>query len=262
MKLKRKIYEFLDIGYRRALLGFLASIYSVSMYKTKRFCWIFHDGVWIHKYTDRFIAKTKKNFKMSVSGIVERTRNNCLYNYMPQKGDVIIDVGAGVGEETLVFSKSVGQNGKVISIEANPKTFLCLAKMCEYNKLDNVILLDCAITAAETDVFIEDIDEYKACRVNKKGNVKVKGRTLDNIANEFGIHKVDFLKMNIEGAEKIAIEGMSEVIQKTRFVCIAYHDFRAINEGLKKHGFLITTRESDKKESVRDYVYGNKETGQ
>ena len=141
--------------------------------------------------------------------------------------------------------------------------------MCEYNKLDNVILLNYAITATETDVFIDDIEEYKACKVNRKGNVKVKGRTLDNIIHEFGIDKVDFIKMNIEGAEKSAIEGMSKVIQKTRFACIACHDFRANNEGIesmrtkkiiteffKKHDFSITTRESDKKESIQDYVYG------
>ena len=239
------------------------------MYKTGRYCRIFHDGVWIHKYTDGVIAATNIKFNMSISGVFKRTRYNCLYNYKPEKGDVIIDVGAGIGEETLAFSKSVGENGKVVSIEANPKTFLCLAKMCEYNKLDNVIVLNYAITATETDVFIDDIEEYKACKVKRQGNVKVKGRTLDNIVHEFGIDKVDFLKMNIEGAEKNAIIGMAKVIQETRFACIACHDFRANNEGLesmrtkkiiteflKKHGFSITTRESDKKECIRDYVYG------
>ena len=90
------------------------------MCKTGRYCWIFYDGVWIHKYSDGVIAATNIKFNMSVSGVFKRTRYNCLYNYKLEKGDVIIDVGAGIGEETLVFSKGVGQSGKVVSISSVP----------------------------------------------------------------------------------------------------------------------------------------------
>jgi hypothetical protein len=75
--------------------------------------------------------------------------------------------------------------------------------------------------------------------------------------------------MNIEGAEKLALSGMREMVQRTKHVCISCHDFLA-NEGgpdelrtkadvirfLKHNGFAVVLRESDVRENVRDFVYG------
>src|SRR6516165_8867283 len=84
--------------------------------------------------------------------------------------------------------------------------------------------------------------------------------------------RVDLLKMNIEGAERLALSGMGEMVQKTRNVCISCHDFLANGGGpnemrtkadvidfLKQNGFLVSLRESDGRCNVRDYVYGQNE---
>ena len=95
------------------------------------------------------------------------------------------------------------------------------------------------------------------------------GTTLDYIFRSLGLSRVDFLKMNIEGAERLALSGMGEMAQKTKNVCISCHDFLA-NEGgpnelrtkadvipfLKQNGFAVLLRESDGRCNVRDYVYG------
>jgi hypothetical protein len=49
----------------------------------------------------------------------------------------------------------------------------------------------------------------------------------DDLAEEHGIERIDFLKMNIEGAERRALPGCEEALRRARFVCIAAHDFRA-----------------------------------
>ena len=48
------------------------------------------------------------------------TNDYWLQHYRPQEGDVIVDVGAGRGEDTVTFSRAVGQTGRVIAIEAHP----------------------------------------------------------------------------------------------------------------------------------------------
>jgi len=81
---------------------------------------------------------------------------------------------------------------------------------------------------------------------------------------------VDLLKMNIEGAERLAIEGLAGVIEKTRYVCICCHDFLAaqgaseemrtkstIVEFLRSKGFETFARELDSRPDVRDCVYGS-----
>src|SRR5436190_11916560 len=64
---------------------------------------------------------------------------NCLhetynYFYAPQPGDCVIDIGAGLGEETVIYSLLVGEKGIVHALEANPKTHAGLKYMCDQNK--------------------------------------------------------------------------------------------------------------------------------
>src|SRR2546422_7121505 len=56
----------------------------------------------------------------------------------PQKGDVVIDVGAGRGEDTLAVSQAVGETGRVIAIEAHPVSCEFLKCFCTLNRLTNV----------------------------------------------------------------------------------------------------------------------------
>jgi hypothetical protein len=142
--------------------------------------------------------------------------------------------------------------------------------MCEKNRLENVTLVQAAVADQEREVQLSDSDEHEANRVTRVGpGIRVAGTTLDHIFRSLGLSRVDFLKMNIEGAERLALSGMGEIAQKTKNVCISCHDFLS-NEGgpnelrtkadviafLKQSGFAILLRESDGRCNVRDYVYG------
>jgi hypothetical protein len=104
--------------------------------------------------------------------------------------------------------------------------------------------------------------------VNGQG-VDVPARRLDDVADDLGITKVDFLKMNIEGAERMALEGMERLIGSTRHVCVACHDFVAeqggpgrmrtkafVRDFLCDRGFSLTSREDAPDPWTRDYLYG------
>jgi FkbM family methyltransferase len=192
-----------------------------------------------------------------------------MYQYLPKEGDTIIDVGAGTGWETLLFSRSVGKSGRVISIEAHPKVFRCLSKMCAENRLENVTLIQAAAADQEGEVQISDSHEHEANSIiGVVSGVRVACTTLDYIFRSLKLSSVDFLKMNIEGAERLALSGMGEMVRKTKNVCIACHDSLA-NEGgpnelrtkagviafLKQNGFVVSLRE-DGGCTVGDYVYG------
>ena len=142
--------------------------------------------------------------------------------------------------------------------------------MCEKNRLENVTLIQAAVVDQEREVQISESAEHEANSIIKVGSgIRVPGMTLDSIFRSLGLSGVDLLKMNIEGAERLALSGMGQMAQKTKYVSISCHDFLA-NEGgpnelrtkadvirfLKQNGFAISLRESDGRCTVRDYVYG------
>jgi FkbM family methyltransferase len=192
-----------------------------------------------------------------------------MYQYLPREGDTIVDVGAGTGWETLLFSRSVGVSGRVISIEAHPRVFRCLSKMCAENRLENVTLVQAAVADQKGEVQLSDSPEHEANGIiGVVSGIRVACTTLDYIFRSLELSRVDFLKMNIEGAERLALSGMGEMLRKTKSVCIACHDFLANGGGpdelrtkadviafLKQNDFVVSLRESEG-DFLRNYVYG------
>jgi FkbM family methyltransferase len=191
----------------------------------------------------------------------------------PRTGATIVDVGAGIGTDIPTFSKAVGPHGRVLAIEAHPDTFLALQKTCEYNRLANVTCVQAAVMDRSGTVFIEDTSAHETNSVRSERSAahgfSVRGSTLDALCAEHGIDQIDLLKMNIEGAEHLAIRGMSEVICRTRYAIIACHDFRSergdsgsfstrdeVVSFLRDRGFDIRTRDADPRAFVRDHIHG------
>ena len=153
----------------------------------------------------------------------ELARVNFLWGYQPQPGHVVID--AGVGEEALTFSRALGPAGKLVCIEAHPRTYRCLELLVRYNRLANVIPLHRAVTETPSGiVIIEDSGSYLSNRLNPAKGIPVPATTIDALHRKLGLGRVHFLKMNIEGAERFAIRGMSETLKQTEVLCVSCHD--------------------------------------
>jgi 23S rRNA U2552 (ribose-2'-O)-methylase RlmE/FtsJ len=114
-----------------------------------------------------------------------------------KKGDVVVDVGASVGYYTLLFAKLVGENGKVFSFEPDPTKFSILQKNVSLNNFSNVIL---------ENRFISDN--------SKKEDSNVYSSLDDYFYNN--IESIDLIKMDIEGAEVLALKGMVKILQNTQ----------------------------------------------
>jgi FkbM family methyltransferase len=143
---------------------------------------------------------------------------------------VVIDVGAGRGEDEISFSRDVGHLGRVIAIEANPISFRLLRKFCDVNSLGNVVPVHAAIVSEPRKMYVTEAasGNWQEDTVNSTGEgVAVDGVTLDQLCLNLGIKSVSFLKMNIEGAERDALSGMQKTLSMTKVLCVCCHDFRA-----------------------------------
>jgi FkbM family methyltransferase len=242
-----------------------------------------YDGRWMRVLRDGLVLADLPHFsyhsdtlaksERTVAFIEASARDSWFFDYHPTPGDVIVDIGAGTGLETRVFANAVGPTGRVYAIEAHPETFHRLKAAVRRNGWPHVTPIFAAITDTAQTVYIEnrakDISNAINPQAGETFSIPVPGRTLDNICEEHGISRIDFLKMNIEGAERMAVRGMSRSLRFTRRVCIACHDFRAERENepffatknevtdcLHQNGFETRTRDDHQYRFARDHVHG------
>jgi len=267
----------------RWLLARIATGYARHI--TGRDVSILHDGVWICRSGGRFqgdghrflyYADDMRRLEERLKSYERDAQDFWFHTYRPQPGETIVDVGAGTGTDIPTFSKAVGPRGRVLAIEAHPGTFLALRKTCEYNQLKNVTCVHAAVIDRPGTVFIEDSAAHETNRVEGQPGlagfrIPVPASTVDALCALHGIDRIDLLKMNIEGAERLAIGGMKHIIVQTRRAIIACHDFRSdrgesgnfstrdeVVSFLCEHGFEVLTRHDDPRHFVRDHVHGTR----
>jgi FkbM family methyltransferase len=266
----RAVVRRLDRPGRRGLLALPASVWVSFTYRTP--CLVYwRDGTWIHHYRGAKIPHASLGRAAPPATFTAEAREMFLHAYTPRPGDIVFDVGAGIGAETLVFSRLVGDSGRVVAIEAHPQTYKRLVSLRDVNRLANVIALQVAASDADGSVVISDLAHYLQNTVVPAGGdgIEVTARRLDSVAADLGIPRIDLLTMNIEGAERLAIQGLGAMLESTRHVCISCHDFLAENgasdhlrtrefvrEFLAAHGFHVITRDDAPDPWTRDYVYG------
>ncbi len=160
--------------------------------------------------------------------------------YRPRAGDVVFDVGAGDGGETLYLASMVGTSGRVVSVEAAPTPFGRLHELVRRNAWPQVTPLHIALTSTPGSVTISDDPErWVAGNIfEAEGSVEVEGRTFDDVCDSLGIEHVDWVKMNIEGAEKDALRGMERMAPHIQNFTISCHDFLGTEWGRSKDEVL------------------------
>ncbi len=185
-----------------------------------------------------------------------------------QSGDIIVDVGAGVGDDALVLSGMVGPSGRVIAIEAHPATYRCLVKTVKANRLTNVTPIQAAVSDTNGVLQIEDSDAHVANRVLDAGAIEVRALTLDCLLEEVGAERPNLVKMNIEGAEAAALRGAPVTLRRRVKWVISCHDFMAhlpgyeasatraeVVNSLAAAGYAISPAREDSRAWVPGYVY-------
>ena len=275
-----KIFGLFDQPGMKMILGKCAT--RLCRRQTHQDFEIFYDkSLWIHRVGQYYFPDNRKfkyntpNFirwRVQAKMYISNTEDFWFQHYHPKEGDTIIDIGAGQGEDVLSFSMGVGETGRVIAIEAHPISFQILKSFCKLNRFTNTTPLQVALMDQPGTVSMTDSEVWQANLVNQgtgSAGTEVRADTLDAICRAEDLEEVDFLKMNIEGAERYALLGAESIIQRTKSICVACHDFRAdygegeefrtrefVKQFLIEHGFKVTTRQDDPRDYVRDHLFG------
>lgn len=245
---------------------------------------VYINGMWTHRI-GRHVFPDSRTFNYTSSSFLRWSRqweshiadtaDFWLRHYSPKEGDVVIDVGAGRGEDLISFSNSVGKTGRVLAIEADPESFTALSNFCQLNHLYNVTAIQAALMDKAGMVYItKSVSSWMENSISfakEASGTSVQAKTLDAIFENEGLRNIAFLKMNIEGAERFALVGMESTIGRVSQICVACHDFRGdrgegdhfrtrafVERFLTDRGFVLFSRREDPRDYVRDHVFGLK----
>lgn len=145
------------------------------------------------------------------------------YNYRnmihAEEGDVVIDAGGCWGDTALYFREKVGAKGEVHTFEFVPENIKILNHNVSINEGfgENVLLHQNPLwDRSDVNVYFKDSGPSTTISFDKTEGLDevVKTITIDDFCDREKIAKIDFIKMDIEGAEMNALKGAKKTIEK------------------------------------------------
>jgi FkbM family methyltransferase len=155
-----------------------------------------------------------------------------------QPGWTCVDVGAHKGYFTLLLAKLVGENGRVIAFEAHPDNAATSRRHAAVNGVEErVTVVNRAVSdGSEPEVTLYFGREGSSFEWNILGRdvlgreteavLRVPATTLD--AHFAPGERIDFLKIDIEGAEAMALPGMNRILLESRPVLVVEFHNQAV----------------------------------
>ncbi len=144
-----------------------------------------------------------------------------LLDLVPVGGNVL-DLGAHIG----TFSLFAAANGyDVISVEASPRNSALLNASIRRNGFDNIKVVTAAVTDHSGSLIFYEDGPYGAVAnsfIGDSHNIHIPAITVDSMLADFDMDHVDLIKMDIEGSEVAAVQGMPKLLSGKFSPCILF----------------------------------------
>ncbi len=179
-----------------------------------------------------------------------------IYHFEAQRPDpLILDCGANIGMATLFFKRQY-PDARVISFEPDPAVFPLLAENVSRNALTNIQLVRAALARENGSLAFYSDGKYGSCLASTLGTSPAAGWAATEVPSTrlrpYLGQEVDFLKMNIEGAEFDVLEDSADLLRMVREMVVEYHHLPGLPRTLHKllalldsHGFEYILNDLD-----------------
>jgi FkbM family methyltransferase len=179
-------------------------------------------------------AITLESYLLGVQGAFQLQQYRCpqLAQPRPAPGDVAIDAGACFGETALWLAHVVGETGRVISLEFSPGNLGLLRANLARNPTHaaRIELVEAALWERSGEHLEIDMDGPASTITGGQptGHDTTGATTiaLDDLVTSHHLDHVDFVKLDIEGAETAALRGATRTLEhhRPRLALAAYHE--------------------------------------
>ncbi len=140
------------------------------------------------------------------------------FSALASQARCVLDIGAYTGWYSIL-SAVLNPTARVLAFEANPKVAQSLRKNLELNNLENVEVVECAVSAEDGEARFhlgaDGLPPSSSLEAEWEGlyqTIAVETRSIDSVIESYGRPHVDLVKIDIEGSEWRAIIGMKETI--------------------------------------------------
>jgi FkbM family methyltransferase len=177
-------------------------------------------------YIGSALGKSWYNSKIDNSYEMEFVRRHLL-----KPGAVVIECGAHHGAQSILLSRWVGPQGKVVAVEPMPENVSILNKNIEINRLSNVIVVEKAVGRQDNQLSMA-LKSNASVRPGGKHTISVGSITLDALAEKLKIMPT-LLKIDVEGYEYEILEGSRSILATTPAVFVEVHTLTLQRYGRK-----------------------------
>lgn len=198
---------------RNALLSLLGRDHRAALYRTTY-------GF------DILLPAWDSNMVIAASnGRILHPRMTEIFLAVVQPGDTFVDGGANMGFYSLLAATALKGEGRVLSFEPDPRNIPILRTNAKINRLNSLIHIEpkaLSDTECELDFWTAPENSWGGSLVELPGakstRYRVRAVTLDHYVSSANIERVDVVKLDVEGAEPLALEGMREALRTARLV--------------------------------------------
>jgi FkbM family methyltransferase len=151
-----------------------------------------------------------------------------LIKQIVKPGDRCLDIGANIGAHTLLMARMAGLTGHVVALEPHPEICRRLRQNIALNRLTNVEVINAALAEKDGAIdlygFVPGAFEQGISSLlpddQAKAKISVRAIRGATLLREHRIASCDFLKIDIEGAESLALHELGELINAQRPVIL------------------------------------------
>lgn len=184
-----------------------------------------------------------------------------------EKGDTVIDIGAHVGIFSTYASQRVGE-GRVFAFEPHPDNFKMLSRHKEINGLSNLSVNNLAITGESGNKNLNVSPDNNTgghslyLKADSSKKIEVETMSLREFCEQEKIEKINFLKLDCEGAEFEILKSDQAILDRVEKVILECHPYEGnpasdMMEILEKNNFQLY-RDSDIDLNKAHMIYGVK----
>jgi FkbM family methyltransferase len=171
-------------------------------------------------------------------GVYERYETE-LFRSVLKEGMTVLDIGANIGYYTVIAMNRVGLSGKVFSFEPEPENFAFLQKNIDAQKTKNAraFFFGLADKPSRSNLYLSSDNKGKHSLSQSdemKESIVVSIETGDRLLQTVGVSNVDIIKMDVEGSEPLALNGLEAILTKSS-PCILFCEYHP--EALTRSGF-------------------------
>lgn len=162
------------------------------------------------------------------------------------KGGTFVDAGANIGFYSVLAARLVGPEGRVFAFEMMPDTAEILRHHAQINAAGWIEVVENALSERNGEIVTASVEPGKHGQASIVSSASAEGRvavevatvTLDTALADAG--RIDVLKMDLEGAEHLALLGARQVLARTGCVVFESNDEdQRVFDLLRQHGFAV-----------------------